>query len=141
LKILLLFISIVLSSLIDIKANEENWDRIIIERMLSSVSDKTDISVYTEDTKLKMIIKTSKVFTIKEYCSEADFILISSKSKIVCDKPAIVFNFKKFRSNPNAIGVFYWQKGRPTIRFSSKRLSLYGLHVSGELSKFVSTKY
>jgi len=140
LKILLVFITIIYS-FTNINANEENWNRIIIERILSSVSSKTNIDVYVEDSKLKKLLETSKIFTFKEHCSEADFIFLSFKYKSECDKPAIVFNFKEFRNTSNAIAVFFWQKGRPTIRFSSKRLIHYNLHVSGELVKFVSTRY
>ena len=133
---------LIIFSFSNIRAYEENWDQVIIERMLSSVSPKTTINVYVEDLKLKKLLETSKIFTLKDNCSEADFTLLSTnREDTQCDKPALVFNFREFRSSPNAIAVFFWQKGRPTIRFSSKRLSHYGLHVRGELVKFVSTKY
>ena len=122
-------------------ANEENWDRIIIERMLSSIVPQKNINVYVDNPELKKLLETSQIFTFQNDCSEADFIFLPFKHKSKCDKPAIVFNFKEFRTTSNAIAVFFWQKGRPTIRFSSKRLNYFGLHVNGELVKFVSTRY
>jgi len=120
---------------------ESKWDRLIIERMLTSVSSSDTINVYAKKQADRDILNVSKQLHVVPSCEEADFILIYPEQKFVCEKPAIVFTFQEFRKMSNAIGVFFWQKGRPTLRFSSQRLAHYHLHVKGELSQFVSTKY
>lgn len=120
---------------------QSRWDRLIIERMLTSVSPSDTINVYVKKQADRDILKVSKQLHVVPSCEEADFELIYPGQKLVCEKPAIVFSFQQFRKTPNAIGVFFWQKGRPTLRFSSQRLAHYHLHVKGELSHFVSTTY
>lgn len=116
-------------------------DRIIIEKMLGSIQNSKKIKVYIQDENFVNIIKKSKILIRVKSCEEADFTLLNEGSLIECKRPSIVFNFREFRASSNAIGVFFWQKGRPTIRFSLNRLNHYNLKVTGELEKFVSQKY
>ncbi len=117
------------------------WDRVIIEKILKSLNSKKEITILLEDKKLINTVKSSNIIHISKNCYEADFVLGSNRVESTCKKASLVFNYHEFLKNPNAIAVFFWQKGRPTIRFSSKKLKKFNLHVRGELSKFVSKKY
>jgi hypothetical protein len=122
-------------------ASDEQWDRMIIEKILSSLDEQNKIAIQVENSELYKNLKNSKILHIHKDCTDIDFVLTSKKLKRHCDKPHIVFNYHEFLKDPNAIAVFFWKKGRPTISFSSLRLKKYGLHVNGELSRFVSSKY
>lgn len=122
-------------------ASDMQWDREIIEKIISSLQARKTTTIQVENSKLCDSIKKSKIFHIDKSCEKVDFVLTSKDKKVHCDKPHVVFNYHEFLSDPDAVAVFFWQKGRPTIRFSSKKLEKYGLHVNGELSKFVSHKY
>jgi len=120
-------------------ASDSQWEAMIIEKMLLSMTGDKNTTIYTQDKQLKSIVNKLAKINMTDDCEKADFILSDIASNKSCKKPEIVFNYRKYRNKTNAIGVFFWQKGRPTIRFSPKRLKYFGLHVSGELSKFVSS--
>ena len=122
-------------------ATDSHWEGVILEKILFSISKKERVVVYTEDKKVESIVKKIKTIVISKDCRDADFILSDlGKLNSSCQKPEIVFDYSIYRKNSNAVCVFFWQKGRPTIRFSEKRLQSFGLEVNGELSKFVSSK-
>ncbi len=123
-----------------VQAENSQWEKLIIEKMLTSLSHQPKVNVYTDDTKLKAKLALENHIHFTQSCVDADFILSTLSDKPKCNKPKIVFNYREYLHSPKAIAVFFWQKGRPTIRFSSKRLHQFGLNVTGELSKFVSSK-
>jgi len=124
----------------NIFAQDSHWEKLIVEKILKSMTNKEDIMVYTTDKGLKSLVSNIKDITLINSCQKADFILSLRDRNISCHKPEVVFDYANYLYNKNAVGLFFWQKGRPTIRFSSKRLENFGLHIHGELSKFVSSK-
>ena len=137
-KTLTLFLLIILT--VDISASDSHWEALILKKMLNSMSKKSEITVYTHDMHLEDIAVAGEKISMVNKCEKADFVLSDIDIQKSCKKPIIVFNYEKYLKIPRAVGVFFWQKGRPTIRFSKKRLEHFKLHVSGELSKFVSTR-
>lgn len=140
-KALTLLLAFVISTVV--LASDLQWESLILEKMLHSMSKEKRVLVYADNPEMKQIVEMLKDTNIAptDRCEDADFILVAKGDKNVCDKPEIVFNYASFLHDPNAVGVFFWQKGRPTIRFSAQRLKRYGLHIEGELSKFVSSNH
>ena len=69
-------------------------------------------------------------------CKQADVLLIYNlKNLPKCDKPLFVTNYKNFL-NTDAIGAFYWRKGRPQLIFRLKTIQKYHLHLSKKLRKY-----
>ncbi|WP_457744143.1 hypothetical protein [Sulfurimonas sp.] len=118
--------------------SDSEWKELILKKMLHSISKSKTISIYSNDKSLTNEFKNSNSIEIVKTCNKCDFILAKEGVATSCKKPMIVFSYYKYLHTPNAVGVFFWQKGRPTIRFSVKRLKYFGLNVKGELSKFVS---
>lgn len=140
-KVVALLLTLLVSSVLI--ASDIEWESLILEKMLHSMSKEKRVLVYTDNPEMKQIVEMLKDTNIvsTDRCDEVDFVLVAKGEKNVCDKPEIVFNYAGFLHDKNAVGVFFWQKGRPTIRFSEKRLKRYGLHIEGELSKFVSSNH
>ncbi len=134
----LIFILLFITTLV--QAENSQWETLIIEKILTSLSHQAEYHVYTDDMKLKARLALVNHIHFTKSCTDADFILSTLSNKPKCNKPIIVFNYREYLNSSKAIGVFFWQKGRPTIRFSSRRLHKFGLNVTGELSKFVSAK-
>ena len=137
-KTVTLFLLLILSS--NISASDSHWEALILEKMLASMTHKKEITIYSQDKHLEKIYQDMDRVRRTDDCEKADFVLAHVGVKTSCKKPEIVFHYGNYRANANAVGLFFWQKGRPTIRFSSKRLQQFGLQVKGELSKFVSSK-
>jgi len=136
LKIFVFLISLLCFS--TLAASNSEWEGLILTKILHSISKSQIILVYSSDKSLTNEFKNSDSIEIVKNCKKCDFILAKDATVTSCKKPTIVFSYYAYLHTPNAIGVFFWQKGRPTIRFSAKRLKYFGLQVKGELSKFVS---
>ncbi len=137
-KTITLFLLLVLSN--NLTASDRHWEALILEKMLTSMAAKKEIKIYVQDKGLDQVCTEMNSISKINDCDQADFILAGKGLSESCKKPEIVFNYDTFKNDPYAVGVFFWQKGRPTIRFSSKRLQKFGLQVGGELAKFVSSK-
>jgi hypothetical protein len=120
-------------------SSDSEWEGIILKKMLHSIATSKEITVYAKDKSLRQEFGNSPFIHIVKSCKNCDFVLVRNDMNLSCKKPAIVFSYYSYLHTPNAVGVFFWQKGRPTIRFSLKRLKHFRLQVRGELSKFVST--
>ncbi len=120
-------------------ASNNEWEGLILKKILHSISKHQEIAVYSKNKVLVDELKDSRFIHIVEDCTKCDFVLAKDEVNNSCQKPTIVFSYYDYLHTPTAVGVFFWQKGRPTIRFSEKRLRSFHLHVTGELSKFVST--
>ena len=121
-------------------ASENKWEGMILKKMLQSIVKDRAVCIYTKDKSLQKEFSKTYRYHIVDECQGSDFVLLrSNEHNGSCYKPTIVFNYYDYLHMPTAIGVFFWQKGRPTIRFSKKRLNHFNLEVTGELSKFVSS--
>jgi hypothetical protein len=121
-------------------ASQEEWEGEILKSILHSMKKKPTIAVYTPNPNIQKILEGLDSIILLKRCDDADFVLLKKKREKICKKPAVVCDYELYVEDHNAVAVFFWQKGRPTIRFSSKRLKRFGLKVDGELEKFVSTK-
>jgi len=134
----LIFFFIFFSTIIS--GADSNWEGLIVKKILLSISHNKDLNVYSQDKHVVDLLKNIKKVHLTTNCDEADLVLSNLHYNERCHKPEIVFNYSEYINSPDAIGVFFWQKGRPTIRFSEQRLKEFGLHIDGELAKFVTAK-
>jgi len=121
-------------------ASDSHWEAVILRKILFSITQKKELTVYSGDEHLRMVLHQIEGIRVSEEClKNVDFVLSKDGRDDVCAKPEILFDYERYLKTKNAIGVFFWQKGRPTIRFSKKRLDDFHLKVRGELTKFVSS--
>jgi hypothetical protein len=76
-------------------------------------------------------------------CNEADIVIISSTNQMQgCNKNQIILVTKYDLLNeiPNAIGAFYWQKGRPNLVFISPRLVEKNMKLTSEYSNLTDNR-
>jgi len=119
-------------------ASNSKWEGEILQEMLLSMSHNRSVKIYSQDKSLKAALVAIPFVHSVQKCTECDFVLAKKGVDDLCQKPIIVFSYYNYLHTPTAVGVFFWQKGRPTIRFSQKRLKKFNIQVQGELSKFVS---
>jgi len=137
LKRVVVIFSLLLSSVLLSSASE--LEGMILAKMLQSISKSGVVYVYTKDKELQQELQNSYIVKIVQDCQKSDFVFLrKDDSSKGCQKPLIVFDYYQYLHTKDAVAVFFWQKGRPTIRFSQKRLQHFDLKVRGELSKFVS---
>jgi len=121
-----------LSSEVDVAAK-------IIDKISVALTKKEKIKVYTNDIKNLYIVKISEHLNNSKSCVGADLVLTKDKSIYNCDKDILVFttNYLSFKSLPNAVGAFFYQKGRPSIIFRKEVLKRHNIVLSNEFNKYI----
>jgi hypothetical protein len=111
-----------------------NEERYLFEKLFQTLFNKKIIKVYT-DKKDAQIIKNSSVLKIVKSCKNADLVL--NVTDMNCSKPLFVLDYYVYKNHPEAIGAFYWRKGRPQLRLRKKLIKKYHLHVTKDFEDFL----
>lgn len=123
-----------------LEASEAKWTRLLLEQMIGNLTPPEKQKVYVADAHIKQSVEGTKAFEIVSECARADIIIDDgSASEIACGagKPAIVLSYRAFLERGNAVGAFFWMKGRPTVIYLAPRLESFHLKVTDKLQKYV----
>ena len=96
----------------------------IMERVSTVLIQKERINIWTNDEKQKNIISQSDRLVLVDSCKEAD------------NKLIIVTRYRLLKSYQNAVGAFYWSKGRPQLLFISDQLKVHKISLPDNLKKY-----
>ncbi|WP_457621341.1 hypothetical protein [Persephonella sp.] len=110
----------------------------ILEKISADILKKDYIKVYLLGYPKERILKYGKNLIITESCETAEIIIVREKVEIPCkDKIILATNFYLLLEYPDAVGAFYWKKGRPHIVFLKERLDKKGITLPYEYEKFI----
>lgn len=112
----------------------------IYDKLFYGVFKKNIIYVYTNNQTYKTVILGSQYLKLVDNVDDANIVLFSSGDDLTYKmKNKLIFatDYDSFRDNSNAIGAFYWNKGRPEIVFSGERLENAKLSLSGEFERYL----
>ncbi len=112
----------------------------IYDKLFYAVFQKDSILVYAKDPLYKSVILNSQNLKLANSAEEASIIIISSQDEVTNKtKNKLLFATDNdiFIDNENAIGAFYWQKGRPEIVFSKARLKNAKLSITQEFERYL----
>lgn len=110
-----------------------------MDKISNALIKKETVYIITNDIKNKKIVSYSSKMKDISSCDKADM-LITHTSKIVkCDKKVLVFatNYLAFKALPQAIGAFFYQKGRPNIIFREEVLKKHNITLPSEFDKYI----
>jgi len=91
-------------------------------------------------TEKNSIIITKEQLNTTKHCEDASILLLYSDTPIdsKCkNKVIFVLDYALLHKNTNAVGAFYWKKGRPNIVFIRPRLEQYKLKLSKSYDKYI----
>ena len=113
----------------------------IFNQIVQSVTaeKKPKVYIYKE---IKSVSKYPKALQIVKDCALADIVLLSSTQDIPKDcNHKILFGTRyKHLQNPDVIGAFFWQKGRPNILFYKNRLNKHGIVLDSSFDKYIESE-
>ncbi len=116
--------------------------KIMIKIAHAVVPDKRVIKICLQDTKFPVSIYKEN-FTIVQDCKMADLIILGNNNNQNYsnkDKPIIVLDYNLLKRYPEAIGAFYWQKGRPNIVMIAPRIKKIGIKLPFEFKRYVESR-
>ena len=111
----------------------QNIEVKLFSKLFTSLFDKKPVYVYTEVPKYQhlhnIFLKNTNV------CSKADIVLGTSKH---CNnKPKFLLDYYNYVEDKNALGAFYWRKGRPQLRLRKNIIEKYHLHIAPDFKEFL----
>ena len=140
--ILLLIVFFVLSSSANKEAQELRVQ--ILGALAHTVTTKDIPFVYLDDQNFKNFNTKKYGFMLVQQCDRADVIFTDDVTALVKKCPQIknkklfALSYKDYAAHENqAIGAFFWQKGRPNIILNKKLLQHYDIKLSQRYEKYV----
>lgn len=111
----------------------------IIDKISTELTKKERVSVYTTDIRNLYIIKISKHLNREKACTSADLVLTKDETLPMCGDKTLFFatDYLAFKKNSQAVGAFFYQKGRPSIVFRKEQLNKHNIVLSKEFEKYI----
>jgi len=107
-----------------------NSEMELFENLFGAMFKKQTIKVYTKKYK-----NLGGRLQVVHSCKKADIVLGDLECK---NKPRFVLDYDEFKSYVDAIGGFYWRKGRPQLRLRKDKLEKYHLYISKEFEEYLN---
>jgi len=133
----IIFVVIFVTSLLN--ASNDISTKIVVTLLKELAGNEYRVWVDTEIEKELIIINQKGLNTI-EHCEDASILLlyrnepISNKCK---NKILFVLDYSLLDKYTNAVGAFYWKKGRPNIVFIRSRLEHNKIKLSKSYDKYI----
>ncbi|MEA3418580.1 MAG: hypothetical protein U9Q90_04195 [Campylobacterota bacterium] len=122
----------------------------IYDQIFSSLVDRPQIYVFTDDKEYRDVFRRSKSFILTERFEMSDIILITSEEefgkirqemlagKFVAKKP-ILFStsYRLLKRSTDIVGALYWEKGRSQLLFIKDRLKKHQIELPQEYKIFL----
>lgn len=113
----------------------------IFDKIFGSMTTLRPITVYSENDDYKEVLDHSSILEKVQTPGEA-FITIVTKRAEIPDINSLIFTTDPdiFEENSNAIGAFYWERGRPKIIFLRPRLERFNIYIDSSFQKYIVDK-
>ncbi len=110
----------------------------IFNLITKEITKKENSSVYLHKG-IESIEKYPGNLKIVTECKDADIIILSTTSDIPkeCSKKLLFGSRYSHLKNPNVVGSFFWQKGRPNILFYQKRLNAHHIELDSSFNRYI----
>jgi len=110
----------------------------IFNLIVKEITKKENSSVYLHKG-IESIEKYPGNLKIVTECKDADIIILSTTRDIPkeCNKKLLFGSRYSHLKNPNVIGAFFWQKGRPNILFYQKRLNTHNIKLDSSFNRYI----
>ncbi|MEN8302981.1 MAG: hypothetical protein ABFQ64_02775 [Campylobacterota bacterium] len=98
--------------------------------------ENSNVYIHTDIYSLKQFPGNINIVTD---CDKADIVLLSTTKALSpkCKKKILFGSRYSHLKNPNVIGSFFWQKGRPNILFYKNRLKRHKIKLSPSFDKYI----
>ncbi len=121
-----------------IYANDNKKASGIFNFIVSNITKKESSSVYIHTKVESLNLYPGKLKIVTE-CDKADIVILSTTNNIPqeCMTKTLFGTRYSHLKNPNVIGAFFWQKGRPNILFYHNRLKEHKVVLDSSFDKYI----
>ena len=113
----------------------------MMDKLATDIINKEQISIYDPTYGRSYVTYLNRSNTVNT-CSDSDIAIVSSPAQIQGCKNQIILVTKYTLLNtiPDAVGAFYWQKGRPNLVFIRSRLIEKRVKLASEYTKLIDER-
>lgn len=109
---------------------------------IATTSLNNDIKLYIPNITNSEKKIYSKLFTVVDNCSDANFVFVKKTFNInsTCSSEDKIFftnNYERLLKNKDYIGAFFWNKSRPNIIFIKNRLAQQNIKLPVDYENFI----
>ncbi len=107
------------------------------------VPEKKVISIWYFGSKIPLSLSNNSFFDIVDDYKKADLIIIDEigwKVKLDLHIPIVVLEYSLLKDYPDAVGAYFWQKGRPNIVMITPRIDKIGIKLPAEFKRYAESK-
>ncbi len=119
-------------------ASDDKKASSILNLIAKEITKKVSPNIYlhTHNSSLKLYPDMIK---ITNSCKDADLVILSTLKEIPenCSNKFLFGTRYSHLKNPNVIGAFFWQKGRPNILFYKNRLEKNLIKLDNSFDKYI----
>ena len=110
----------------------------IFNMITKSITKKSNSKVYIH-TQVDSLQKYPGNLKIVNGCNKADVVILSTMKNLPqkCLKKVLFGTRYSHLKNPEVVGAFFWQKGRPNILFYQERLEKKNIKLSPNFNKYI----
>jgi len=129
---------VLLTFLIFITVFAGEYELKLYEKVIPLILKEKHLHIYADRYSLETV-QNSKLFYVVNSCNEADLLIgkdFKNLDKSCYNKPIFATSYRAFKRLNTAFGAFYWRKGRPQIKFNSKRLKELNLVLPTSLKRY-----
>lgn len=137
-KKILLLCSLVIALL----ASDMQYELKIYKTLLHNLFPKKQtIKVWSDCSKKKKIFSQLHHIKIVDNSNDADILIVQNQKNLPKDKIIFATNYLILEHyKKEAIGGFYWKKGRPNILFLKSNLSRHNIHLPVSFNDFIEER-
>ena len=104
----------------------------LLGEVLPAITHKEKVKVFTL-AKYYVYFRNKKFMVVMD-CKESDIVF----GNFICDdKPTFALSYDFYKKHKNVIGVFYYRKGRPQLKFKKEGLIKFFKTISKSLRNYV----
>ena len=103
----------------------------LLENIFPLITHKHKVKIFTVPKYYNLF--NSRKFIIVRECEKSDIVF----GDFICDdRPTFTLNYYFYKTHKNAIGAFYYRKGRPQLKFKKEGLIRFFKSVPSSLKDF-----
>jgi len=131
-----------LLTVIVLSASKIEIERKIYTTLFQAIfTEVKHVKIWSDEPSKVEIFKKIKILSIVQDKKEADILMIFHTHDIVDKKIKFVGTYELLKDyQKDAIGGFFWQKGRPNILFLQENLEKYHIDLSNKFQNYIKKK-
>ena len=134
----ILFILLFFPLLLTASSKQTVETKIYLKIITTLFPSKDQIKVWSDDHTIKEDLQNTQKISIVKDLKKADMAIVKKQDDLQCSCVLFTIGYNTLKEyKTEAVGGFFWQKGRPNVIFLKKNLLKKGLSLPKSMQQYV----